>query len=197
MILLLPSIIKPHLFNLSLAIILHFPITMYHYCVLFILAVLFPGTIFTNADVISASLLNPAIKSSDPSIQYAQKAKSSTLSTEPTISALYHKPRQAPTSQSTASVCSGGRTVAGADPIAANILAYNETLCSCGVINQANANTSDRWAEANAPNAIVDFNYQWSSNLSTQGLPYIQALSAYWHGPESNVYRLLIKAVSN
>jgi hypothetical protein len=68
---------------------------------------------------------------------------------------------------------------------------YLDILCSCGAINQADASPIDRWTDADCDWALGSFNHQWLYNLTTT-LPYIPALSAYWGGPESNVYPLLI-----
>ena len=70
------------------------------------------------------------------------------------------------------------------------MFSYNETMCNCGVINQPDASTSDRWEQAGANNALIMFNNQWLVG-QTENLPYVQALSAYWHGPEGNAYSLL------
>jgi len=66
---------------------------------------------------------------------------------------------------------------------------YLDILCSCPSVNQAAANPTERWTQADCDWALEVFNSQWLNN-SKQTLPYVQALSAYWNGPESNVYPL-------
>jgi hypothetical protein len=69
---------------------------------------------------------------------------------------------------------------------------YKDTLCTCNVINQPNAMQIARWYEAGSSSALEDFNTVWlNPPPELQNLPYVRALSAYWNGPESNVYRLL------
>lgn len=74
--------------------------------------------------------------------------------------------------------------------------AYADILCSCDVINSPTSDPSVRWAEANCPNALNDFNQQWDNGLSTQRVPYVAALSNYWHGPPSNVHLVNLHATS-
>jgi len=68
----------------------------------------------------------------------------------------------------------------------ANPELYLNITCNCGVIDVPDGNVADRWAQADCDNALALFNKNWLS--AHQDLPYIQALSAFWNGPQSNVY---------
>jgi len=67
-----------------------------------------------------------------------------------------------------------------------NYYIYTQILCDCGVIDTPDGNVADRWAQADCDEALGFFNLDWLT--TPQDLPYIQALSAYWNGPQSNVY---------
>jgi hypothetical protein len=63
---------------------------------------------------------------------------------------------------------------------------YQRVLCNCSIINQANAIETGRWWDAGAPIALDAFNLVWSNPPpELQNLPYVQALSAFFNGPES------------
>lgn len=72
-------------------------------------------------------------------------------------------------------------TLTGAGTLQGN---YVNVLCSDGVVGDPTASPDQRWSEADVDHAWTAVARFWNEDPASQGLPFVQTVSHFWHGPE-------------